>query len=549
MIITNQRREIDITTVLKYLQQSKELDNGGFTIRCLLIVATAAILALKVYLLLFVMDFVLGIYSFFSSFLLLNILIFAYLKYRDPYYVSQLDDTRISEKDTPLFSLVVPVKNEEEDIRYCVESCLNQTYENKEIIVINDGSTDSTPKILDSIRRENSHVKNFYILHLSKSVGKKKAVEAASQIAKGDIYAFMDSDCAMALDAVEKAAKIFMSDERLGALTGHVIVRDASKGTIFEKMQAVYTDASCRIFKGAETTFASVTCCSGALSFYRRESVQDFIHEWAHDKFLGMDFKFCTDRRMTAHVLSTGPRRPQQRNDDYAAAAADYADRDRIPRAATILNSSTNAFTHAGQIQDIYRRRSSPLAYSDNGDNKSFNSTSPSQSVSFRPGESDRIHSSDSSRSPPVEFFWNVKYSYSIKVYVVVPRTLNSLVQQQIRWKKSFIRSLSTTGGTYWRRPAYIALLYYITTAMKFVRPYVVFHAVFMLPFVGDSISTLLWFAGILFTSMIYGVDYKLRNPGSKLWLYRPAFTILTTFVYTWLLPVAMINIRSKSWR
>ena len=130
-----------------------------------------------------------------------------------------------------------------------------------------------------------------------------------------------------------------------------------------------------------------------------------------------------------------------------------------------------------------------------------------------------------------------------------VPNTMQALVKQQIRWKKSFIRSLSTTGGNYWKRPAYIAMIYYIMTVMKFIRPYVVFHAVFMLPFVGELSSTLLWLGGIMFTAMIYGVDYKIRNPDNKLWLYRPAFTLLTTFVYTWLLPVAMINIRSKSWR
>jgi hyaluronan synthase len=39
---------------------------------------------------------------------------------------------------------------------------------------------------------------------------RKKAVEFASQIAKGEIYAFMDSDCDMAYDAVEKAAKIYV---------------------------------------------------------------------------------------------------------------------------------------------------------------------------------------------------------------------------------------------------------------------------------------------------------------------------------------------------
>jgi hyaluronan synthase len=511
------------------------MGNRGFALRCLVIAAVVVILSIKIYLLLFVMDFVLGLYSFFSSFLLLNVLAFAYFRYRDPYITALSKDSEIGSEKPIMFSIVVPVKNEEDNIRNCVESCLNQPYQNKEIIVVNDGSTDSTGQILDSIRSENSHMKNFYILHLSKSVGKKKAVEAASQFAKGDVYAFMDSDCDMGKDALKMAAKIFMADEQLGALTGHVLVRfHATKGNIFEKMQSVYNDVTCRAFKGAESTFSSVTCCSGALSFYRRESVQDFIHEWAHDRFLGMDFKFCTDRRMTAHVLTAGRRSSQEtyHGDD------EFIGRGPISRAVAIVDSNTGRPAHDDQLHEDYKTSSSPLAYSDKIKYEHLNSGSSSSSFS-----------DPSSPSKSAGRYWNVEYSYSIKVHVGVPNTLESLVKQQIRWKKSFIRSLSTTGGHYWKRPTYIALLYYITTAMKFVRPYVVFYAVFMLPFVGDLYSSLLWFAGIIFTSMIYGLDYKIRNPESKLWVYRTPFTLLTTFVYTWLLAVAMLNIRSKSWR
>ena len=98
-------------------------------------------------------------------------------------------------------------------------------------------------------------------LHLSRSVGKKKAIEFASQISKGEIYAFMDSDCDMAYDAVEKAAKIFISDKQLGALTSHGRVRGAHSGNILEKFQDVYIDGSCRAIKAEESSFSSVTCC------------------------------------------------------------------------------------------------------------------------------------------------------------------------------------------------------------------------------------------------------------------------------------------------
>ena len=458
-------------------------------VRFLLLAAIGSVLIAKLYFMLYVVDITIGIYSFLTSFVLFNIIFLAYFRYKDPYLEAQ--DVDIT-KYAPLVSIVVAVKNEEDNIRNCIHSCLVQTYKNKEIFVVNDGSTDKTGQILDQMHRE-SDSKNFHILHLSKSVGKKQAIEAASEIAHGEIYAFMDSDCDMECTAVEKAVKVFCHDRKLGALTSHGRVRGAYEGNIFQKFQDVYIDGSCRAVKGAESTFGSVTCCSGSLSFYKRAAVQDFIHEWAHDQFLGMEFKFCTDRRMTAHVLGT-PVEPQ-----------------------------------ADKTEKTY---SSILAIGSDELENMRSSSDPDLSI-----------------SKPSKPCWNVKYSYSIRVNVGVPTTISALVKQQIRWKKSFIRSLFSTGSIYWKRPFLSALLYYIQTSMRFVRPYIVFYSIVMLPLKGDVTSLIFWISGIMFTGMIYAVDFRLRNPGDRLWLYRPLFTFLTTFVYTWLLIYSAITIRNKSWR
>ena len=474
---------------LQKVTQNIEQNRRISFVRFLLLAAVGCVLVAKVYFMLYVVDLTIGIYSFLTSFVLFNILFLAYFRYKDPYLESQDVDLT---KNAPLVSIVVAVKNEEDNIRNCIQSCLDQTYKNKEIFVVNDGSTDKTGQILDQMHRE-SESKNFHILHLSKSVGKKQAIEAASEIARGEIYAFMDSDCDMECTAVEKAVKVFSHDRKLGALTSHGRVRGAHEGNIFQKFQDVYIDGSCRAVKGAESTFGSVTCCSGSLSFYKRAAVQDFIHEWAHDQFLGMEFKFCTDRRMTAHVLGT-PVEPQ-----------------------------------ADKTEKTY---SSILAIGSDELENMRTSSDP-----------------DLSLSKSAKSCWNVKYSYSIRVNVGVPTTISALVKQQIRWKKSFIRSLFSTGSIYWKRPFLSALLYYIQTSMRFVRPYIVFYSIVMLPLKGDVISLIFWISGIMFTGMIYAVDFRLRNPGDKLWLYRPLFTFLTTFVYTWLLIYSAITIRNKSWR
>ncbi len=476
-------------TLQEQTSRYSEVEKSKWIARVLMVVAVGCVLAAKVYFTITLVDPFVGIYSFLTSFVLLCILVLSYFKYKDPY----LSAKNVDVSNGPLISIVVPAKNEEKNIRNCVQSCLNQTYMNKEIIVVNDGSTDKTGEVLDEMRKEN-RITNFRILHLSKSVGKKRAVEAASEIARGEIYAFMDSDCDMAFDAVEKAAKIFHHDRKLGALTCHGRVRDAQRGNTIEKFQQVYIDISCRSIKAAESSFKSVTCCSGSLSFYRRVAIQDFIHEWANDRFLGIDFKFCTDRRMTAHILGT----------------------------RTTIDSSTDKT----QLEHM------PILKTGNDD----------------------IETMKKSLDPDVEFAdrpikWNVEYSNSIKVNVGVPKTFESLAKQQIRWKKSFIRSLFATGGIYWKRPSFIALLYYIQTAMKLIRPYILFYTIAILPIKGDFTSVLFWIAGVMFTGMIYAVEYRLRNPDDGLWLYRPPFTFITTFVYTWFLIYSAITIRNRTWR
>jgi hyaluronan synthase len=480
---------------------TRELDNKRWLVRALLLSAVLTILFAKVYLTLYVIDMGVGIYSILTSFVLFNVLFISYFRYKDPYL--KVFDKKIPENEKPLVSIVVPVKNEEADITMCIQSCINQTYKKKEIIVIDDGSTDKTGSILDEIKNDNPST-NLRIVHLKESVGKKKAIEAASKIAKGEIYAFMDSDCDMAHDAAEKAVQLFCSDKQLGALTGHGRVKNRHAGGFrdhfLEKLQDVYADGACRAQKGMESVFSSVTCCAGSLSFYRRDAIQDFIPQWARDRFLGMEFKFATDRRMTAHVLSTRP---------------------------PLLSYSS---THQSQT-------AMPIVGSEGYTSKSMLSND-SESVE-----------SNSDGKQEVNGYWKVLYSQNIKVNIGVPPTLDSLVKQQVRWRKSFIRSLFAAGGIFWKRPFYVALLYYLQTSMKFIRPYIVATTVVFMPLMGDYITPIVWFAGVLFTGMIYAVDFRLRNPGDRNWLYRPFFTLLSTYVYTWLLIYAAITIKKTGWR
>lgn len=92
--------------------------------------------------------------------------------------------------DNELVSIIIPVYNVEKYIRRCIDSVLNQTYKNIEIILIDDGSPDSCPDICNKYAKENNIIK---VIH-KKNGGLSDARNAGIDIAKGKYVTFIDSD-------------------------------------------------------------------------------------------------------------------------------------------------------------------------------------------------------------------------------------------------------------------------------------------------------------------------------------------------------------------
>jgi iron-sulfur cluster repair protein YtfE (RIC family) len=108
-------------------------------------------------------------------------------------------------------------------------------------IVLNSVLIQHTQKRSHNRKRGRLQEKEYFkdkikVIHLHKSVGKKQAIEAACEITKDEIFLFMDSDCDIASDAVEKAVQIFLSDTTIGAVIGYARVRGADKGGILIKI-------------------------------------------------------------------------------------------------------------------------------------------------------------------------------------------------------------------------------------------------------------------------------------------------------------------------
>lgn len=89
-----------------------------------------------------------------------------------------------------MISIVVPIYNVEQFLFKCVESILNQTYKNIEIILVNDGSTDHSGEICDKLKERDQRIR---VLH-KKNGGLSSARNAGISIANGMYLGFVDSD-------------------------------------------------------------------------------------------------------------------------------------------------------------------------------------------------------------------------------------------------------------------------------------------------------------------------------------------------------------------
>ena len=90
----------------------------------------------------------------------------------------------------PLISIVVPIYNVEKYIHKCVDSIINQTYKEIEIILVDDGSPDNCGSICDEYSQKDDRIK---VIH-QKNKGLSGARNSGTNIAKGEYIAFIDSD-------------------------------------------------------------------------------------------------------------------------------------------------------------------------------------------------------------------------------------------------------------------------------------------------------------------------------------------------------------------
>lgn len=141
--------------------------------------------------------------------------VFLFLIGADIYDIKQiLKSKKQTKRYRPFISIIIPAYNEQTGVIRTVQSAIANTYPRKEIIVVNDGSTDLTKKKLRNFQKR--YPRSIKIINQTNS-GKAAAINNAVMRSKGSLIMVVDADSLLAPDAIEKMVNHFQDKQIIAA--------------------------------------------------------------------------------------------------------------------------------------------------------------------------------------------------------------------------------------------------------------------------------------------------------------------------------------------
>ena len=195
--------------------------------------------------------------------------------------------------ENPFISIIVPGKNEGENLYKLVTSLKEQTYTNFEIIVVDDGSDDKTPIIGRQLEKL-----GFIDLFIRNEIrgGKASAANLALRYSKGKYIVHLDADCSFDNDAIEKILLPFYLYENVGAVGGNVAVRNYDENLV-TTMQAIEYYDTISIGRIISSRLGVYRVISGAFGAFRADAL---------NKLKGWDIGPGLDGDITVKIRKLG---------------------------------------------------------------------------------------------------------------------------------------------------------------------------------------------------------------------------------------------------
>lgn len=190
-----------------------------------------------------------------------------------PWYDTVLGIRRLKNKRAiasykPTVSVLVPAWNEEVGLLGTIESITQSTYDNYEIVVVNDGSTDNSDAMMrEYLAGKGKQYAEKIIYHYQENGGKGSALNTAVRLSHGEILMSIDADCVVDRYAVENFVAHF-ADQEVKAAVGSVKI---GRVDTFIGMAQYLEFLFSFYFKKADSVLGSIYIIGGAAGAFRRE--------------------------------------------------------------------------------------------------------------------------------------------------------------------------------------------------------------------------------------------------------------------------------------
>jgi len=179
----------------------------------------------------------------------------------------------------PRVTIIVPAYNEEVTIGVSIKSLVEQTYENLEIIIMDDGSSDSTYKIAKKFEGEFKG-KTIKVL-TKKNGGKSRALNFAIERSSGELVMCVDADSKLDKDAVALMVRYFQ-DPEISAVAGSVFV--SNRVNVWTKLQALEYIEGLNMVRNAQAFLKLVNIIPGPIGMFRKSAINE-VGGYAHDTY------------------------------------------------------------------------------------------------------------------------------------------------------------------------------------------------------------------------------------------------------------------------
>lgn len=211
----------------------------------------------------------------------------------------------VEDERLPTVTVIVPAYNEGAQVQSSLISlvCSDYPREKLQIIAVDDGSRDDTWTWMQRAAEQLGG--QIELIRCPINRGKRHALYEGFLRASGEIIVTVDSDSEVLPNTLRNLVSPLVVDSRVGAVAGNVRVLNHEAGPLAKMLEISFTHAF-EFMRASESEIATVMCCPGALSAYRRALVDEFRDEWIEQTFFGAPAAIGEDRSMTNHVLRRG---------------------------------------------------------------------------------------------------------------------------------------------------------------------------------------------------------------------------------------------------